>query len=54
MKRTSEAKFCPKNPVRKVKGKKTVAMMVSCFITTLSRFDTVERWVSMTLESRSR
>ena len=28
-------------------------MMVSCFITTLSRFDTVERCVSMTLASRS-
>ncbi len=31
-----------------------VAMMVSCFITTFSRFDTVERCVSMTLLNRSR
>ena len=31
-----------------------VAMMVSCFMTTFRRFDTVERWVSMTPLSRSR
>ena len=29
-------------------------MMASCFITTLSRFDTVERCVSITLLKRSR
>ncbi len=52
--RTSKAKFWPKKPVRKLSGRKMVAMIVSCFITTLSRFDTVERCVSMTLESRSR
>ena len=44
----------PKKPVRKLSGRKMVAMMVSCFITTLRRFDTVERCVSMTLVSRSR
>ena len=52
--RTRKAKFWPKNPVRKLRGKKMVAMMVSCFITTFRRFDTVDRCVSMTLESRSR
>ena len=29
-------------------------MMVSCFITTFNRFDTVETWVSMTPDRRSR
>jgi hypothetical protein len=40
---TSQPKFWPKNPVRKVSGRKTVAMTVSCFITSLSRFDTIDR-----------
>ena len=40
---TSQAKFCPKKPVRKVSGRKIVAMIASCFITTLSRLDTVDR-----------
>jgi hypothetical protein len=31
-----------------------VATMVSCFITTFRRFDTVETGVSMTRDSRSR
>ena len=29
-------------------------MIVSCFITTFSRLDTVDTWVSMTPDSRSR
>jgi hypothetical protein len=36
-------KFCPKNPVSQLRGRKTVAMIVSCFITELRRFETVER-----------
>ena len=51
---TSQLKFWPKKPVRKLRGRNTVAMMVSCFMTTLSRLDTVDRWVSMTPLSRSR
>ena len=54
MLRTRRAKFCPKNPVRKLSGRKMVAMIVNCFITEFRRLDTVERWVSMTLVSRSR
>ena len=38
----------------KLSGRKMVAMIVSCFITRLRRLETVERWVSITLESRSR
>ena len=49
-----QPKFCPKNPVKKLSGKKTVAMMVSCFMTTFSRFDTVDRWVSSAPLNRSR
>ena len=45
-----ELKFWPKNPVRKLRGRKMVAMIVSCFITTFSRLDTVDTWVSMTPE----
>ena len=41
--RTIQPKFWPKKPVMKVSGRKIVAMIVSCFITTLSRFETVER-----------
>lgn len=41
-----QPKFCPKKPVKKLRGKNTVAMMVSCFITTFKRLDTVDRWVS--------
>jgi hypothetical protein len=48
------AKFCPKNPVRKLSGRKIVAIIVSCFMTTLRRLETVERCVSITLLSRSR
>ena len=33
-----QARFCPKNPVRKLSGRKMVAMMVSCFMTTFKRF----------------
>ncbi len=40
---TSQAKFWPKNPVRNDSGRNTVAMMVSCFITSLSRLDTIDR-----------
>ena len=41
---TRRLKFWPKNPVRKLSGRNTVAMMASCFMTTLSRLDTVEIW----------
>ena len=41
--RTSHAKFCPKKPVRKVSGRKIVAMIVSCFITSFWRLACVER-----------
>jgi len=40
---TIHPKFWPKKPVRKLRGKKMVAMMVSCFMTTLSRLETVDR-----------
>ena len=40
---TSNAKFCPKNPVRNVSGKKIVAMTVSYFMTLFNLFETVER-----------
>ena len=40
---TSRPKFMPKKPVIQVSGMKIVATIVSRFITTLSRFDTVER-----------
>ena len=43
MRWTIQAKFWPKNPVRNDSGRKMVAMTVSCFMTTLSRFDTVDR-----------
>jgi len=43
-----------KNPVMKVAGRNTVAMIVSCFMTTLRRLETVERWVSSAPVSRSR
>ncbi len=33
----------PKKPVSQLSGRKIVAMIVSCFITVLRRFDTVER-----------
>ncbi len=51
---TSKEKFWPKKPVMNPRGKNTVAMMVSCFMTTLRRLDTVDRWVSMAPLSRSR
>src|SRR5260370_758590 len=40
---TNQAKFIPKNPVRKVSGRKRVAKTVSRVIRRFSRFDTVER-----------
>ena len=40
---TMKPKFWPKNPVNQLSGKKTVAMIVSCFITELSRFETVDK-----------
>ena len=40
---TSQPKFWPKKPVRKDSGRNTVAMIVSCFMTSFSRFDTMER-----------
>jgi hypothetical protein len=40
---TSHRKFCPKNPVTKVNGRKMVAMTVSCFMTALRRLETLER-----------
>ena len=43
MLRTSQPKFWPKKPVMNVSGRKTVAMIVSCFITVLRRFETVDR-----------
>ena len=41
--RTIQPKFWPKKPVSYASGRKIVAMIVSCFITAFSRFDTVER-----------
>ena len=43
-----------RSPVRNDSGRKMVAMMVSCFITTFRRFDTTDRCVSMVPLSRSR
>ncbi len=40
--------------MRKDNGRKTVAMIVSCFITSLSLFDTVDRSADMPSLSRSR
>jgi hypothetical protein len=40
---TSQPKFCPKKPVSQLSGRKIVAITASCFITTFSRFETVER-----------
>ena len=40
---TSQPKFWPKNPVSHDNGRNTVAMMVSCFVTSLSRFETTDR-----------
>ena len=40
---TIQPKFWPKKPVMNVSGRKMVAMIVSCFITVLSRLETVER-----------
>jgi hypothetical protein len=40
---TSQPKFWPKKPVRKVSGRKIVAMTVSCFMTTFRRLETFER-----------
>ena len=54
MLRTSQPKFWPKKPVMKVSGRKIVAITASCFITTLSRLETVERKTSIELVSRSR
>jgi hypothetical protein len=51
---TSQPRFWPKNPVRKDSGRNTVAMMVSCFITSLSRLDTTDMYASSEPESRSR
>ena len=41
--RTIQAKFMPKNPTIQVSGMKIVATIVSRFITSLSRFETVDR-----------
>ena len=41
--RPSSEKFWPKNPVTKVSGRNTVAITASCFVTALSRLETVER-----------
>jgi hypothetical protein len=43
MRLTSQPKFWPKNPVTKVSGRKIVAMIVSCFMTTFRRLETCER-----------
>ncbi len=51
---TIQAKFWPKNPVRNDSGRNTVAMMVSCFITSLSRLDTIDMYASSEPLSRSR
>ena len=40
---TSQAKFMPKKPVRKVSGRKRVAKTVSRVIRRFSRFEAVER-----------
>ena len=40
---TSNPKFMPKNPVRKVSGRNTEATTVSCAIVPSSRFETVDR-----------
>ena len=48
------AKFWPKNPVRNVSGRKTVAMIVSCLEISPWRLATVERYISVAPLSRSR
>jgi hypothetical protein len=50
----NQAKFWPKNPVMNVRGRNTVAMIASCFITPLRRFDTVDVYTSIALDNRSR
>ena len=40
---TIQPKFWPKKPVIQLSGRKMVAITVSCFMTLLSRFETVER-----------
>jgi hypothetical protein len=51
---TSQPRFWPKNPVRNDSGRNTVAIMVSCFITSLSRLDTIDMYASSEPDSRSR
>jgi len=41
--RTSQPKFWPKKPVTTDSGRKIVATIVSCFMTALSRLETVDR-----------
>jgi hypothetical protein len=48
------AEVLPNKPVMKVSGKKIVAITASCFITPLSRLETVERKTSIELVTRSR
>jgi hypothetical protein len=40
---TIQSKFWPKKPLMNVSGRKIMAMIVSYFITALSRLETVER-----------
>src|SRR5580658_3358771 len=51
---TSQPKFWPKKPVRNDSGRNTVAMIVSRFITSLSRLDTTDMYASSDPLSRSR
>ena len=48
------AKFWPKKPVRKVSGRKIVAMIVSCLLISPWRLATVDRYMSVAPLSRSR
>ncbi len=54
MLRTIQAKFMPKNPTIQVSGMKIVATIVSRFMTSLRRLETVERYTSIAPVSRSR
>ena len=51
---TRNEKFPTEESREVAQGQEMVAMMVSCFITPFNRLDTVDTWVSMTPDSRSR
>ena len=51
--RTRKPKFWPKKPVITMSGRASVAITVSRWMTTLSRFETVERYTSIAPVSKS-